>query len=377
MFIEENKEALGSRKAILQITEAVHEGRSMSEIQHSINVGVISNPTTNTSEQALITLANEICGLKDLGETNVVEETSRMQGKVDLGVAALVRAVEKTAIECDEVSSLISESNSFKQPTSREEIGTVSPIIEQHGGVVIEEHENDILINDVQDVSEYNQKETTKRIQPLEIISESNVSEAIENAYLVQSPTETPTFEEVIIKVTDAVNEGKDVNEIQTGFCIEEINVIEEESSQVQLGSLINQICESRGTEQIIDEEFLKPQNEVDHPDLLKCFVSVLEKFSIEPNEMIIFLKESVLLEGESIKIKATKKHSDSMTPYNVTSNQPCSTTTPSESAPEEIKILSENVSSLDNITMVGYELTYFDNNQTNLLSQCHIFMIL
>ena len=168
---------MASRKAILEITEAVHEGRSMSEIQHSINVGIISNPSTNTSEQALITLANEICSLKDLGETNVVEETSRMQGKVDLGVAALVRAVEKTAVECDEVSSLISESKSFKQPTTRDEEGTVTTIIEQQGGVNVTIHEDDILINDVEDVSEYDKTEAPRQIQPLDIISEGNLSE--------------------------------------------------------------------------------------------------------------------------------------------------------------------------------------------------------
>ena len=177
VFIEENKEALGSRKAILQITEAVHEGRSMSEIQHSINVGIITNPSDNTSEQALMTLANEICSLKDLGETNVIEETSRMQGKVDLGVAALVRAVEKTAIECDEVSSLISESKSFQMPIPRAEERTGGSVIEHHGGVNVTIHEDDILINDVEDVSEYGEKDVTKQIQPIEIISESNLSE--------------------------------------------------------------------------------------------------------------------------------------------------------------------------------------------------------
>ena len=177
---------MASRKAILEITEAVHEGRSMSEIQHSINVGIISNPSTNTSEQALITLANEICSLKDLGETNVVEETSRMQGKVDLGVAALVRAVEKTAVECDEVSSLISESKSFKQPTTRDETGTVTTtMIEQHGGVNVTIHEDDILINDVKDVSEYDKTESPQQIQPLDIISESNLSEVCTFALVI------------------------------------------------------------------------------------------------------------------------------------------------------------------------------------------------
>ena len=149
----------------------------MSEIQHSINVGIMSNPSTNASQQALITLANEICSMKDLGETNIVEETSKMQGKVDLGVAALVRAVEKTAVECDEVSSLISESKSFKQPTTREETGIVTATIEQQGGVNVTLHEDDILINDVEDVTEYDKKETTTQIQPLDIVSESNLSE--------------------------------------------------------------------------------------------------------------------------------------------------------------------------------------------------------
>ena len=100
-----------------------------------------------------------------------------MQGKVDLGVAALVRAVEKTAVECDEVSSLISESKSFKQPTTREETGIVTATIEQQGGVNVTLHEDDILINDVEDVTEYDKKETTTQIQPLDIVSESNLSE--------------------------------------------------------------------------------------------------------------------------------------------------------------------------------------------------------
>ena len=174
---------------------------------------------------------------------------------------------------------------------------------------------------------------------------------------MVQSPTESPTFEQVIIKVTDAVNEGQEVNEIQTGFCIEEINVLEEESTQTQLKYLITQICESKGAEEVVSEELLKPQTEVDQPNLLRCFVSVLEKFSIQRSEMVVYLKESNVLEDiilEGDKIKATNyEYSDSMTAYNVVSDEPCSTTTSTKVAPEGVKILSENVSSLENISMV------------------------
>ena len=149
----------------------------MTEIQHSINLGTISNPLTRSSDQALVTLANEICNLKDLGETNVIEETSKIVGNVDIGVAALVRAIEKTAIECDEVSHLIEVSKHFTKPTSKieKELGKVS--VDGYGGVNITIHEDDILINDVEDVVEYDGKGTSKHIQPLDIISESNISE--------------------------------------------------------------------------------------------------------------------------------------------------------------------------------------------------------
>ena len=180
---------------------------------------------------------------------------------------------------------------------------------------------------------------------------------------MVQSPTETPSFEEIIIKVTDEFNEGKDINEIQTGFCIEEIDVLEEESAQIQLKNLINQVCESRGTEQIIDEEFLKPQTEAHRPDLLQCFVSVLEKFSIQKSEIIIFLKESstlkdVALEEEKVDIRPSNyKYSDSMTAYKVSSDQLLNTTTALSESTEGIKMISENVTSLENISMVSFIL--------------------
>ena len=151
------------------------------------------------------------------------------------------------------------------------------------------------------------------------------------------------------------------MNEIQTGFCIEEIDVLEEELAQVQMKSLINQICESRGTEEIIDEEFLKPQNEIDQPDLLKCFVSVIEKFSIQTNEIVVLLKESTTMNdssfgGEKVEMRTSNyMYSDSMTAYNVSSDQPCNTTTSTDVASERIKMISENVTSLENISMVGF----------------------
>ena len=141
---------------------------------------------------------------------------------------------------------------------------------------------------------------------------------------------------------------------------------MEEELAQVQMKSLINQICESRGTEHIVDEEFLKPQNEIDQPDLLKCFVSIIEKFSIQRNEMVVFLKESTTVkdsafDGEKVEMKATNyRYSDSMTAYNVSSDQPCNTTSSTDVASEGIKIISENVTSLENISMVGFILIVF-----------------
>ena len=153
---------------------------------------------------------------------------------------------------------------------------------------------------------------------------------------------------------------------------------MEEELAQVQMKSLINQICESRGTEQIIDEEFLKPQNEIDQPDLLKCFVSVIEKFSIQRNEMIVFLKESTTVkdssfDGEKVEMKASSyKYSDTMTAYNVSSDQPCNTTTSTDVASEGIKMISENVTSLENISMVGFILMVFGTVKSfNYISFC------
>ena len=175
-FLNEDKDVWVDHKAVLQITEAVHNGRSMSEIQHSINVGAISNPSNEISEKALVTLANEICSLKDLAETNVIEETSAIEGNVDVGVQALVRAIEKTAIECDEVSSLITGSKTLSDlsPEIETEIGDVG--IEGYAGVNVTIHEDDVLMDDVEDVIRPDNR-ATKHIQPIEIISESNLSE--------------------------------------------------------------------------------------------------------------------------------------------------------------------------------------------------------
>ena len=181
----------------------------------------------------------------------------------------------------------------------------------------------------------------------------------IENAYLVQSPSESPTFGQVIIKLTDAVSEGKDVTEIQTDFCIEDITLLEEESSQAKLRSLITQICESRGTEQTVEEEQLKPLEETQGKELLKCFVSILEKFSIQRAEIIVYLKEAIMVteetsSGENIALNATQFNQlNTMASYNITSGQPCNNTTSTEDNYKEMKIISENVSSLENIAMV------------------------
>jgi hypothetical protein len=181
----------------------------------------------------------------------------------------------------------------------------------------------------------------------------------IENAYLVQSPSESPTFGQVIIKVTDAVSEGKDMTEIQTDFCIEEISVLEEESSQAQLRSLINQICEARGMQQIVEEELLKPLEETQDAELLKCFVSILEKFSIQRAEIIVYLKEAILVTeetsaGENVGLNATRfDHLNTMASYNITSGQLFDNATSTEDNYKGTKIISENVSSLENISMV------------------------
>ena len=118
----------------------------------------------------------------------------------------------------------------------------------------------------------------------------------------------------------------------------------------------------------MIDEEFLKPQNEIDIPDLLKCFVSVIEKFSIQTNEIVVFLKESTTMndssfDGEKVEMKTSNyKYSDSMTAYNVSSDQPCNTTTSTDVASEGIKMISENVTSLENISMVDFISNIFWN---------------
>ena len=93
----------------------------------------------------------------------------------------------------------------------------------------------------------------------------------------------------------------------------------------------------------------------------MKCFVSVIEKFSIQTNEIVVFLKESTTMndssfDGEKVEMKTSNyKYSDSMTAYNVSSDQPCNTTTSTDVASERIKMISENVTSLENISMVGF----------------------
>ena len=176
---------------------------------------------------------------------------------------------------------------------------------------------------------------------------------------MVQSPPETPTFGQVIIKVTDAVSEGRDVTEIQTDFCIEEISVLEEESSQAKLRSLINQICESRGMEQTMEEELLKPLKETQDDELLRCFVSILEKFSIQRGEIIVYLKEDILVReetsvGPNNGLNAARiNHLNTMASYNITSGHQFNNAASTENNYKGIKIISENVSSLENMSMV------------------------
>jgi len=149
------------------------------------------------------------------------------------------------------------------------------------------------------------------------------------------------------------------VTEIQTDFCIEEISLLEEESSQAKLRSLITQICESRGTEQIVEEELLKPLEENQDDELLKCFVSILEKFSIQRAEIIVYLKEGIVetdesSAGENIGLNAREfNHLNTMASYNIISGQPFNNATSTEDNYKGTKIISENVSSLENIAMV------------------------
>ena len=178
---------------------------------------------------------------------------------------------------------------------------------------------------------------------------------------MVQSPTEDIKFENIIIKVVESVNEGKDMTVINTNFSIEEISVLEEESSQVGLRSLITRICESRGMEQDFEEELLQPLKGADRVDLLQCFVSVLEKSAIQWNDIIVLLKESTFIEDQSsvaqkMDFKSTSifDETNTMASYDVSSEQPLSMVSSTQPGYKGIKLISENVSSLESMSMVG-----------------------
>ena len=111
-----------------------------------------------------------------------------------------------------------------------------------------------------------------------------------------------PSFERAVINVTDAVNQGKDVMEIQTDFCPQDISVLKEVSVQGRLRYLISKICESKGMEEVIDEEVLRPIDDTDQSHLLSCFISILEKFSIQRDEIVVFLKESFFIKDQEGK---------------------------------------------------------------------------
>ena len=90
---------------------------------------------------------------------------------------------------------------------------------------------------------------------------------------------------------------------INTDFSIEEISVLEEESSQVGLRSLITRIWESRGMEQDFEEELLQPLKGADRVDLLQCFVSVVEKSAIQWNDIIVLLKTFLAVPGPTLHV--------------------------------------------------------------------------
>ena len=341
--------------AIRKITEAVHEGRSMTEIQHSINVGTLPNPLSENSEKALVRLANEICALKGLDDTNVIQETSSIKDSVDIGVAALVRAVEKTAIECDEICLLIDELKCYQQQPheTKPQAGYVE--VESYDGVNVTIHEDGILMDDAEPIVKHKKKGYTT-IQPIEIISESNYSEAIESSYLVQSPMESPTFGEIIIKVTDAVSEGKAVTDIQTAFCVEEINVLQEKESQAKLRCLIDRICEPSGSEQLILDEILEPLDDFDNKlGLFKCFVSVLEQFAIERDQMLLLLKENEFeCDPHSKDDKLEVADNICYESCEVASEQFIGSTAPVKKGDQGTRIVPGNVPYLENISMAS-----------------------
>lgn len=150
------------------------------------------------------------------------------------------------------------------------------------------------------------------------------------------------------------------MTEIQTDFSIEEISILEEESSQVGLRALIAKICESRGMEHIVEEELLKPLEGTGQAVLLKCFISVLETFALQRNEMIVFLKETIFTSDQSSRTEMVDlkspifDESNTMASYNVSSEQPLNTVSSAKCGYKGLKVISENVSSLENISMVS-----------------------
>ena len=170
-----------------------------------------------------------------------------------------------------------------------------------------------------------------------------------------------PNFETAVLNIADAISQGKNVTEIQTDFCPQETNLLKEEPSQARLRCLINKICKSRGMEQTIDEELLKPIEETDQSHLLRCFISILEKFSIQRDEIVIFLKATLFTSDESsiteekVDFKGENvDHSNIMASYNVSAEQPFNNTLSTGDGFKGVKIISENVSSLENISMVS-----------------------
>ena len=164
-------------KAVLQIAEAVNEGNSVMEIQHSINVGSISNPLLHGTDKALLTLANRICTIRGLQEINILEEPDTLKCELDVGVAALVRAIERTAMECDEICHLINTSAVTQtHPQTHKGHITVESLTDMH----ITMHDNDILTDDVSDSVE--QKLIREDcIEPFHLPSETNISKVRNN----------------------------------------------------------------------------------------------------------------------------------------------------------------------------------------------------
>ena len=172
LFLHEGQLIKIPYKAVMQITEAVNEGNSITEIQHSINVGAISNPLIHTTDQALIDFASKIYAIRNLQEVNLIEETSSIKPNIDAGVAALVRAIEKTALECDEISSLITAYR-FSPEHVQKEKGDM--MIEAHSDMQVVIHDDDVMTDDVADVLSH-EHTRAEVIKPLELSFENNVS---------------------------------------------------------------------------------------------------------------------------------------------------------------------------------------------------------